>query len=56
MLAMLKAFVVLLALACLIPPLSALFLALAFFVLVEMIGLFPVILLGIALWFLIKDK
>ena len=53
---MIKAVCIMLALSCLIPFLCPLFLAIAVFVIVGTIGLIPTILLGVALWFLIKDR
>ena len=47
---------ILLALACLIPFLAPLFLALALFVLIEWIGFLPVVVLGFCLWLFVKDR
>ena len=53
---MIKVVFIMLVLSCLIPFLCPLFLAIAVFVIVETFGLIPTILLGVALWFLIKDR
>ena len=53
---MIKVVFIMLVLSCLIPFLCPLFLAIAVFAIAGTIGVIPTILLGVALWFLIKDR